>query len=66
MKIETLKHLIRVESERTFSKEEFMEQVFRLLDVFERDYEPFQITIPTESGIDKLSKKLKQDEWASK
>jgi hypothetical protein len=66
MKIETLKELIRVESERPFSKEEFMEQVFRLLDVFERDCEPIQITIPTESEIDKLTKKLKQDVWASK
>jgi hypothetical protein len=66
MKIETLKHLIRVESERTFSKDEFMEQVFRLLDVFEKYHEPIQITFPTESEIDKLTKKFKQDAWASK
>jgi hypothetical protein len=66
MKIETLKHLIRVENERAFSKDEFIEQVFRLLDVFENDYEPIQITIPTESEIDKLTKKLKHGVWASK
>lgn len=66
MKIETLKKLIRIESERTFSKDEFMEQVFRLLDVFENDFEPIQITLPTESEIDELTKKFKQDVWASK
>lgn len=66
MKVETLKELIRIESERTFSKDEFVEQVFRLLDIFEKDYEPIQINFPTESEIDKLTKKLEHDVWASK
>jgi hypothetical protein len=66
MKIETLKELIEIEFRRCQTISQFKSEVFRLLDVFENDFEPIQITIPTESEIDKLTKKLKQDVWASK
>jgi len=44
-----------------------MEQVFRLLDVFENDYEPIQMVQPSERDIELLCEKIKLNEnWASK
>jgi hypothetical protein len=67
MKIETLKELIRIENERTFSQDELMNQIFRLLDIFESDYEPIKIVQPSQKDFELLCEKIKQNEiWASK
>jgi hypothetical protein len=66
MKIETLKELIEIEFDRCKTISQFKSEVFRLLELFERDFEPIQITIPTDSELDKLYKTLNQDVWSSK
>jgi hypothetical protein len=70
MKIETLKELIRIENERTFSQDELMNQVFRLLDIFESDYEPIKIVQPSQKDFELLCEKIKLNQnyqnWVDK
>jgi len=58
MKIETLKELIEIEFDRCQTISQFKSEVFRLLDVFEGDYEPIHIHKPSSQHFDEVYKKL--------
>jgi hypothetical protein len=58
MKIETLKELIENDYDRCENISQFKNEVFRLLDVFDNDYEPMNIHKPSSQHFDEVYKKL--------
>jgi hypothetical protein len=65
MKLKTLKELIEVEFNRCETISQFKEEVFRLLEMYDRDM--LNITVlPIQPKSDLSTTWLKQSEWANK
>lgn len=65
MKLKTLKELIEVEFNRCETISQFKEEVFRLLEMYDRDTLNIAV-LPIQPKSDLSTTWLKQSEWASK
>jgi hypothetical protein len=65
MKLKTLKELIEVEFNRCETISQFKEEVFRLLEMYDRDTLNIAV-LPIQPKSDLSTTWLKQSEWANK